>query len=204
MKLEFNIVDFTNVMDAIKVHHEIFPNEDGTLNLLGSLDRELFMKVSGLFYVNDKIKYYLAYLGNEIIGITGLYSYVDKWPNDAWIGWYGVKKEYRNKGFGSQILEWTINKAKEEEYETIRLYTDMNENKKAIELYKKNGFIEEKYSAEELKYDCYIYSKNLTNKPLILWNNKKLGLSYQSELDQLDKSKVNELLKKFENYIKSS
>ena len=30
--MEIKIVDFSNYKDAIKIQHEIFPNEDGTLN----------------------------------------------------------------------------------------------------------------------------------------------------------------------------
>jgi hypothetical protein len=66
------IVDFSNYKTAIKIQREIFPNEDGTINILASLDRDLFIKTTGVFYVDDDVKYYLAYNNEEIVGITGL------------------------------------------------------------------------------------------------------------------------------------
>lgn len=200
-KLEFKIVGFSDVESAIKLQKEIFPSEDGTLNLLASIDRDLFMKTTGVYYIDDKVKYYLAYINDELVGITGLYSYVDKWPNDAWLAWYGVLPKYRRLGIGTDILNWTISKAKELGYKTMRLYTDIKENEIATKLYKSLGFIEEKYTVENLGFDSYIYSKNLTNKELELWNNKNLELKYQTELDHFDKSKIEDILSKYKIYI---
>ena len=42
--MEFVLVDFTNYKKAIEIQNIIFPNEDGTINILASLDRELFIK----------------------------------------------------------------------------------------------------------------------------------------------------------------
>lgn len=200
-KLEFKVVDFYNVESAIKLQKEIFPNGDGTLNLLASIDRELFIKMTGVYYIDDKVKYYLVYSDNKLIGITGLYSYYEKWPNDVWLAWYGVLSKYRRQGYGTDILNWTINKSKELGYETIRLYTDIKENNIAVKLYKKLGFIEEKYDAEDLCFDSYIYSKNLIDNKVELWNNKKLNLSYQTELDHFDKIKIQDILNKYQKYI---
>lgn len=82
-----------------------------------------------------------------------------------------------------KILEQTIKLARQKGFRTIRLYTDAIDNADAIKLYKKLGFVGEKYSAENLVYDCYIYSKSLCNEKVDLWNNKSLGLAYQSKLD---------------------
>ncbi len=199
--LRFEIIDFNNVKKAIKIQNEIFPLEDGTINLLASLDRDLFIKTSGLFYPDDKVKYYLAYLKNEIVGITGLYS-LDKHSDDAWIGWYGITPKFRNKGLGTKILKWTIEKAKKSGYKTIRLYTDSKGNAKAINLYKKLGFVGEKYNAEVLAYDCWIYSKSLIDDKLELWNNKPLDLKYQSQLDQMNKEEIENIKLKYEKIIK--
>jgi RimJ/RimL family protein N-acetyltransferase len=109
-----------------------------------------------------------------------------------------VKKEYRGGGFGSEILNWNINKATEDGYQTLRLYTDINDNKKAVTLYEKMGFIGEKYDLENLGYDCAVYSKSLINKEIELWNNKMMNLSYQSELEDVDKEKIEEILIQYE------
>ena len=52
-----------------------------------------------------------------------------------------VKKEYRNKGIGSEILEFLIKKAKETGYSEMTIGVD-KDNKNALHLYKKYGFME--------------------------------------------------------------
>ena len=190
--MEFILVDFTNYKKAIEIQNTIFPEEDGTINILASLGRELFIEKTGIDYVDDHVKYFIVYDNNEEIGITGLYYYDNE---SAWLPWFGVLPEKRNKSYGEIILLKTIDLAKQEGFKTMRLYTDKVENANAIRLYEKVGFVGEKYSAEELAYDCYIYSKSLCNEKVELWNNKVLGLSYQSQLDHLPKDKIQEILK---------
>lgn len=193
--MKIKIVDFNNYKDAIKIQHEIFPNENATLNILASLDRNLFMKLTGMYYEDDKVKYYIAYINNKQVGITGLYQYQD---DEAWIGWFGILPEYRNKGYGKILLKETIDLAKKLGYKIIRLYTDKKENKEAIKLYKKVGFIGEKYSVENLSYDCWIFSKGIYDDKVNLWNNRNLNLAYQSELDQIDSKKAKEIFDMYE------
>ncbi len=195
--MELIIVDFTNYKEAIEVQRRVFPNEDGTLNILASLNRELFIKKTGLYYIDDHVKYYLGKKDNKTIGITGLYNYGDDTDN-AWIAWYGILPEYRCHGYGAELLQDTINLAKQKGFKYIRLYTDINENADAIKLYEKAGFIGEKYNAEKLNYDCYIFSKSLLNEDIILWSNKVLDLAHQSELDQADDTTIRKALEKYE------
>ncbi len=193
--MEFALVDYSNYKKAIEIQNTIFPKEDGTINILASLDVDLFVKKTGIEYKNDNIKYYIAYDNNEVIGITGIYYYDNE---SAWLGWFGVLPDKRRNHYGKAILEKTMELAKQKGFKTMRLYTDAVDNANAIKLYEKLGFIGEKYSAEKLAYDCYIYSKSLCNEPVNLWNNKVLGLSYQSKLDHLSKEEVKEVLKLYE------
>lgn len=192
------LVNFSNYKEAIKIQNEIFPCEDGTLNILASLNRELFMKETGIFYEDDNVKYYIAYVNDKAIGITGIYRYQEK---EAWLAWFGILPKWRNKGYGKELLEETMKIAKEKGYKTLRLYTDKAENAKAIRLYEKLGFIGEKYSVEQLSYDCWIYSKSLYDNTVELWNNKNLNLLYQSELDQIDKQKSKAILEIYDKII---
>ena len=193
--MKFILVDFTNYKKAIEIQNKIFPKEDGTINILASLDRDLFKKKTGMDYEDDNVKYYIAYENNEAIGITGLYYYDNV---SAWLGWFGVLPDKRRKSYGKRILEKTMELARQKGFKTMRLYTDAIENADAIKLYKKMGFVGEKYFAEELLYDCYIYSKSLCNEKVDLWNNKKLGLAYQSQLDHLSKKEIKEILNMYE------
>lgn len=52
-----------------------------------------------------------------------------------------VKKEYRNRGIGSEILGFLINKAKEMGFSEITIGVDKN-NETALHLYRKYGFTE--------------------------------------------------------------
>ena len=52
-----------------------------------------------------------------------------------------VKKEYRNRGIGSTILEFLINKAKEMGFSEMTIGVD-KDNTNALHLYRKYGFTE--------------------------------------------------------------
>lgn len=45
------------------------------------------------------------------MGICGLYAYKFA-QKDAWLGWYGVIESERHKGYGSEILYFAIQQAK--------------------------------------------------------------------------------------------
>lgn len=196
--MELVLVDKTNYLKAVEIQNTIFPKENGTLNILASLGRDMFMNLTGLSYVDDHVRYYLAKEGNEYIGITGIYHYDDE---DAWLAWFGILKNYRRNGYGEELLQRTIDIAKSMSFKNMRIYTDFIELHNACLLYEKNGFIGEKYTAEELPYDCRIYSKSLIGKEVELWNNKNLGLSYQSELEGISEDRINEILEIYKNIL---
>lgn len=199
--LDIKIVDFHNAEDAIEVQRSIF-NEDGLLNILDSLDYELFLSLTNLPYPNDHVKYFLAYLNDKPIAITGLYYYPN-YEDEMWLAWFGVLPEYQGRGYGEEVLKWSIAKSISEGKKVLRLYTDETNMQKATNLYKKMGFISEKYTKENLDYNCYIYSKSLTDEPVTLWNNRFLGLAAQSSFEREDeefKEKIYNIYKK--NYLK--
>ena len=197
--MELVIVDKNNYKEAIEVQKSIFPTEDGTLNILASIDRDLFIEKTGMYYEDDNIKYYLAKIDNKYVGITGIYNYD---PDSAWLGWFGILDEYKNKGLGTLLLKATIDLAASMNFKYMRIYTDFEENSNAIKLYEKIGFIGEKYTAEKLSYDCRIYSKSIADNNCDLWNNKNLNLNYQSELDHPNKDRVSEILKIYDDMFK--
>ena len=196
--MEFVLVDKINYKEAIKIQNSIFPKENGALNILASLDRELFIKLTGLNYEDDHVKYYLAKKDDEFVGITGIYYYD---LDNAWLGWFGILTEFRNRGLGRELLKKTIDLATTMNFKYIRLYTDFVDNHNAINLYEEEGFIGEKYILEKLSYDCRIYSKGLVDDSVGLWNNKNLNLSYQSELDHMDNDKIKEIIKMYNNIL---
>lgn len=186
------LADRTNFRKAINIQNTIFPEENGTLNILASLDRDLFMEKTGLAYPDHHVRYWLAEMNSAYIGITGLYYYDDD-PDTVWLGWFGILSDHRGKGYGRILLEKTMDMARAEGFGHLRLYTDYTGNHNAVLLYEQEGFIGERYTAEALKYDCRVFSKCLGEGETMLWNNRFLDLAYQSELDHMNAEQIKEI-----------
>ena len=179
--IEFKKVTKDNLEIACKVQNEIFPEEDGRQNYIEQINKDPYRK---------EMDYYIVYLGSNPIGVTGVYSY-NEYPEDAWLGWFGILKEYRKSGFGGKVLDETIKLAKEKGYKNFRLYTDEYATS-AHKLYESRNMIKEVYDREDDKdeyftTDVYIYSVSLVGEQVELWNNKFLGLKEQGEKENLYK-----------------
>ncbi len=172
-----------NLDVACKVQNDIFPEEDGRANFLESINKDPYRK---------EMVYYIVYLKDTPIGISGLYSY-HEYPDDAWLGWFGLLKEYRGHGYGGYVLDKIIEFAKEKGYRTFRLYTD-EFALTAQKLYESKGLVREPYDRADDKdeyfiADIFIYSISLTEDDVELWNNKFIGLKEQGEKENLFKDK---------------
>lgn len=174
-KIFFEKINCNNLELACKIQNEIFPEEDGRQNFIEQIEKNPYRKEQD---------YYIVYFAEEPIGVTGIYSY-HEYPENAWLGWFGILEKHRKKGYGGIVLDKTIELAKEKGYTKFRLYTD-EYAKSAHKLYKSRGLIEELYDNknDKDKYidaEIYIYSLSLTEDSIDLWNNKILGLKEQSE-----------------------
>ena len=173
-KLKYIKIDNNNINEAVKVQMKIFPDECAYIHYKNTIEKN-----------EDYQNYYLVYDNNEIIGITGLYSFEDiNVTNSLWLGWFGVLTEKRNKGYGKRILLDTIEMAKDlsKEYpiKYFRLYTSTRDNPIAQVLYKEVMDTYEDYNNEnDFNYDntCVIYSKSICNEPVKLWDNQFLNLN---------------------------
>lgn len=180
-------IDKANLELACKIQNEIFPQENARQNYIEQINKDSYRKEQD---------YYIVYLDETPIGVTGLYSY-HEYPENAWLGWFGILEKYRNNGYGSAVLDKTIKLAKEKNYTKFRLYTD-EYAKLAHKLYKSKGLIEEPYDNKDDKdeyFDAkiYIYSLSLTDDPIDLWNNKTIGLKEQGEKENMyNKSNLND------------
>lgn len=75
----------------------------------------------------------------EIIGTTGLYTYPDD-PGAVWLGWFSVDPACRGRGIGSQLLDLSIELARQSGATHLRLYTSDHPNEAAAQfLYEKKG-----------------------------------------------------------------
>ena len=180
-EIRFIKIEKDNLELACKIQNDIFPEEDGRQNFIDQINKNPYRK---------ELDYSIVYLDDIPIGVTGIYSY-NEYPDDAWLGWFGILKEYRRKGYGRRTLNKTIDLAKEKGYKNFRVYTD-EYAKEAHNLYKSIGMISEPYDREDDKdeyfiADIYIYSISLTSEKIELWNNKLLGLKEQGEKENLYK-----------------
>ena len=178
-KITFKKIDNDNLELACAIQNEIFPEEDARENFIEQINNDPYRK---------ELDYYIAFLGDDAVGVTGIYAY-HEYPDDAWLGWFGVLDKYRHNGLGGKILDMTIKMAEEKGYKNFRLYTDENA-KDAHRLYESRGLTGELYDRpddvnEYFDLDIYVYSKSLTKDKVELWNNKFLGLKEQGEKEQL-------------------
>ncbi|MCC7436492.1 GNAT family N-acetyltransferase [Candidatus Nomurabacteria bacterium] len=133
---------------AISLCRQIFPEDSKTenppeLGFKESLFKEEYLWAWEKYYI-DRVEYYLLVSELEnVIGTTGIYQNTIE-TEVAWVGWFCVDPQERGKGYGSKLLSFTIEKAKEYGYKYLKLYTDPDESPEAKELYKKFGFEFEK------------------------------------------------------------
>lgn len=170
--LRLVLITKNNIDEAIVIQNKIFPDYDGKNNYLDSLKPK------------SKLKFYMIYDDDICVGITGIYSY-DNDNENAWLGFFGIKEEYRYKGYGYKSLLLTEEYAKNLGFKYMRLFTDKEGNDYAIEFYKRNGYIFEDYDCdlEKLKneFNVVIGSKSLTNDKVTLWNNRFINLTKQTK-----------------------
>lgn len=185
--LKYEKVTPKNLDLAIKIQNKIFPNENGALNLAASTNEKLKKEIYGK-NARESVAFWVCKENEVPIGITGIYI-MFKYPKDAWCGWFGVLPQFQGKGFGKKIFLWTMNKAKYMGLENFHLYTDLEDNKIAVKLYRSVGMIEEPYTAENMSPEkIVIFSKNLVSDKNKKWGNKNLLLKWQEKLQEKSKS----------------
>lgn len=116
---EMSIKDYEQIKDILQIEYDEFWTS-------GILKNELENKDS---------KYFVAKNDNNIFGFAGIWFS----PVDCQITNIVVKKDSRNQGIGSLLLEKLIEIAKETEFDVLGL--EVNEkNVPAVKLYEKYGF----------------------------------------------------------------
>ena len=105
------------------------------------------------------LKYYVAIdeKSKRIIGVTGIYTLSSDEKDSAWLAYYCVDKRYRKKGYGTKLLDYIMDLAREMNKDYIKLYTSYDlDTKNAMHIYKKKCFeitqIKEGPDKEELVF----------------------------------------------------
>ena len=173
--LDLKLITSENLDYAVNVENEIFPEYNAKNNYIASIKN------------SNQSQFFLIFDKERCVGITGIYSYKNDSDN-AWLGFFGIKEEYRDKGYGRKSLKLTEEYAKSAGFKYMRLFTDKLDNEKAIAFYEANGYSFEDYDCdkEELKneFNVVIGSKSLHKEEVPLWDNKFINLTKQTYKQQ--------------------
>jgi len=170
-KLRFEEITKNNISVAARLQYEIFPNSSAYSVYKSKITGER----KGL-YIG-----YIAYMEDVPVGVTGIYE-IPEYPDTVWLSWFGIKKEYRKLGYGKQIFDYTIEKAKNLNKKYLRLYTFEIWNNEAQTFYKRNMDVGEYYYNDKENKDIFegkpkIFSISLCDEKVELWNNKFINIS---------------------------
>lgn len=140
-----------NLKETQAVLQAVFPTEPDAQHYF---ELSLRPKRKGASY----FEYFVLVVDGKVIGTTGLYRERST-PKDLWLGWYGVLPEYRGQGWGSVLLDFSVQKSKEMGAENLRLWTtDEPDMAKAALVYAKKGFtLDSKEWDDESKYNIITY-----------------------------------------------
>ena len=170
-KLRFEEISKDNIKVVAKLQYEIFPNSSAYSVYKSKITGER----------KDLYIGYIAYMEDIPVGVTGIYE-IPEYSDTVWLSWFGIKKEYRKLGYGKQILDYTIEKAKTLNKKYLRLYTFEIWNSEAQIFYKRNMDLGEYYYNEKEHKDIFegkpkIFSISLCDEKVELWNNKFINIS---------------------------
>lgn len=155
-----------NLDIALAVCAAIFPKIDLREDLADGMKRPPYYKDIVYWLVKDKGVY---------IGIIGLYCYTrDARYKSAWVGWFGILKALRGQGYAGKAFEFFESQAKRKGYKNVRVYTDKSAYKSAAKFYEKREMVCEAYLR---KRGVVIFSKSLSGRKVMAWNNKDLRIT---------------------------
>lgn len=223
-RLTYRKLTAENLREWVNMQKDIFGKECvPTIDGCVVVDEEL-RKTQPQFDIYTDVEYYIAYdENNKPVGTTGLYKtrdseqskngikLLDPKKNEMWLGWFGVLPNTAGKGYGSEILRWTEELAKSRGSTTLRYYTEIDGNSQAgsfgtrtpaINLYRKHGFTEEKYTHPEavnfnrdFGIDIVVGSKSLEKgKEVKPWNNQYMDLTRAFNSHRLSTAELDALL----------
>lgn len=127
---------------------EINNNDSLLINQLENSFEKVFKNNKIVDDLNKNIfsKYFILQEKSNIIGYINYYDLYDRFE----LAYIEVKEEYRNKKYGSKMLEYLINIGKNHNIDNITLEVNIN-NINAIKLYEKYNF--EKVAVRKGYYD---------------------------------------------------
>jgi len=130
--MKFKLIEPTTLNECIPIVKDITMGDvEDQVYFLGSLAGYVGVIPQRRDYVKGIWKLKFAYFEDDLstpIGTTGWY----KWPpldseGCIWLSWFGIRKPYERKGYGSVLLQQTIDEIKNEhkdKYRWLYVFTD--------------------------------------------------------------------------------
>ena len=169
--LIFKKLTTKNFKDCLRIKHLLFPESNSDKDY-----EDYFNKIV-------KSEYFVVYLGNLPCAITGWYDFDNKNIN-AFMGWYGVLPEFRQKGIGSKVFDFTLKQAKKHNYNYFRLYTDKVVNATSCILYQKKNMLCEDYTFDDnigRTNNFVVFTTIIKSNGEDKWNNRPLNEDFNYE-----------------------
>ena len=186
MILKYEKISKENIKKAALIQYKIFPNSCCYSVYLENIEKDNELPINYLVYYND-----------NPIGVIGLYS-IEEYDDTLWLSWFGILEEYRFKGFGTQMFNDIIEKAKNFNKKFLRLFSYEVWNSESQDFYNKHMQISEYYTNEsDNQYDimegkCKIFGYSLCDEPVDYWDNKFINIGSEDNIH----NKSIELMKK--------
>ena len=186
MNLKYEKITKENIKKAALIQYKIFPNSCCYSVYLENIEKDNELPINYLVYYND-----------NPIGVIGLYS-IEEYDDTLWLSWFGILEEYRFKGFGTQMFNDIIEKAKNFNKKFLRLFSYEVWNSESQDFYNKHMQISEYYTNEsDNQYDimegkCKIFGYSLCDEPVDYWDNKFINIGSEDNIH----NKSIELMKK--------
>ena len=158
--MEIIPVDKNNAKETIALLNRIFPKDINRYNnpeigIMCSQYPENYKDYYDHFNLLWTSPFVLMERG-RIIGTTGIYHLATDPEDQVWLGWFCIDPDFRKKGFGGMLIEWTMDQARQKGFKKMKLYTSDDPEVTTSEiLYDKLGFKkvgEEKGDGETIIY----------------------------------------------------
>ena len=98
INLRSELITSTNVKKAIQLQNSIFPKNKAKQIFFESIKDNIEAKVPNKY----RLQYFLVNDQNDdTIGLWG--HYIEDRKDECWLGWFGVRHDKRNCGYGSSF-----------------------------------------------------------------------------------------------------
>lgn len=129
-----NIIQTTDIVDFIPLLKELEFGDQFSLAML---------RWCGIGQHDATISFWEVYIAKwaaESIGVMGLYQLADTPSHVVWMGWFGLRPQFRRQGRGTMMMDRLTEYARSFEFQELWVFTNYD-NFAAISFYENYGFL---------------------------------------------------------------